>query len=77
MFQSTPLKGEVPNRNVYLAAPLDFSILGEHLGCCQHPHRRMFALHCMAETTRGFVAARFVTTLVALALLASLVGWLW
>jgi hypothetical protein len=29
----------------------------------------MFALHCAAETMHGFVATRFVTTLVAIAFL--------
>jgi hypothetical protein len=50
----------------------DLSALGEHLGSCQAIHGRLFALHCVADTMHGFVAARFVTTLVVLALLVGL-----
>jgi hypothetical protein len=32
----------------------------------------LFALHCVADAMHGFVAARFVTTLVVLALLVGL-----
>ena len=47
----------------------ELSALGEHLDLCKVSHGRVFALHCFAETMRGFVAARFVTTLVLVALL--------
>lgn len=48
---------------------LELSALGEHLDVCKVSHGRVFALRCFAETMRGFVAARFVTTLVLVALL--------
>ena len=52
-------------------SPLELSALGEHLSLCTGPHRRLIALHCMAERMHGFAAARLVTTLVVvLALLA-------
>lgn len=47
----------------------DLSALGEHLNLCRGLRGRWFALQCAAETLSGFVAAHFVTTLVAIALL--------
>jgi hypothetical protein len=49
--------------------PMDLSALEEHLDLCQGSRGRWFTLQCIAETLNGFVAARFVTTLVAVALL--------
>jgi len=48
---------------------LELSALVEHLQLCRGASGRLFALRCMLETLNGFVAARFVTTLVMLALL--------
>lgn len=45
-------------------SPMELSVLGEHLDVCKGSHGRLFALRCIAETMNGFVAARFVTTLV-------------
>jgi hypothetical protein len=64
---STASKGKATD-----TSPGDLSALGEHLGSCQAMHGRLFALHCVADTMHGFVAARFVTTLVVLALLVGL-----
>ena len=50
-------------------SPMELSALGEHLDNCKGLHGRMFALRCAAETMNGFVSARFVTTLVVVALL--------
>lgn len=50
-------------------SPMELSALGEHLTHCRGSHGRLFALHCVAETMHGFVAARFMTTLVVSALL--------
>lgn len=50
-------------------SPVELLSLGDHLGACKHPHTHLFALQCMAETTRGFLAARFVTTMVGVAVL--------
>ena len=58
-------------------SPLELSALGEHLDLCKGSRGRLFALHYVAQTMHGFVAARFVTTLVVAALLigiASLVS---
>jgi hypothetical protein len=49
--------------------PMELSALGEHLNGCQGTHQRWLALHCATDAVHGFVATRFVTTLVILALL--------
>ncbi|MBC7917107.1 MAG: hypothetical protein H7Y28_04775 [Rhodoferax sp.] len=50
-------------------SPLELSSLGAHLVMCKGSHGRLVALHCIAQSMHGFVAARFVTTLVVAALL--------
>lgn len=45
-------------------SPMDLSALGDHFVSCQGCRGRLFALRCAAEATHGFVATRFVTTLV-------------
>ena len=61
---STASFGDSPD-----TSPMELSALGEHLDLCRGAHGRLFALQCAAQTMHGFVAARFVTTLVVLALL--------
>jgi hypothetical protein len=51
------------------ASPLELSALGDHLHLCQQPHGRLLSLRCAAETAHGFIAARFVTTLLVVAIL--------
>lgn len=51
-----------------LSSP-ELSALVEHLQLCRRASVRLFALRCLLETLNGFIAARFVTTLVTLALL--------
>lgn len=48
-------------------SPVELLSLGDHLGVCRSPNRHLFALHCIADAMRGFVAARFMTTLVGVA----------
>ena len=55
-------------------SPQELAALGEHLNGCKAVNSRLFALRCAAEDTNGFVSARFVTTLVAAALLVGLVS---
>jgi hypothetical protein len=50
-------------------SPMELSALGEHLDTCKESRGRLFALHCIADAMHGFVAARLVTTLMAVALL--------
>ncbi len=50
-------------------SPLELSALVEHLQRCRGASDPLFAWRCLLETVNGFVAARFVTTLVTLALL--------
>lgn len=47
----------------------DTSSLGEHLTLCHGLRGRLFGLRCGAEAVHGFVAARFVTTTVVVAVL--------
>jgi hypothetical protein len=55
------------------ASPLELSALGEHLALCRRlhggMHGRIQRLRGAAEKAHGFVAARFVTTLLAAAVL--------
>ena len=53
---------------------MELAELGDHLNGCKASHSRLFALRCAAEDTNGFVSARFITTLVAAALLIGLVS---
>jgi hypothetical protein len=50
-------------------SPMELSALGEHLDLCKGSRGRLFTLHCVAESMNGFVAPRFVTTLVVVGLL--------
>jgi hypothetical protein len=50
-------------------SPMELSALGEHLSVCKGAHGRLHSLQCAAETMHGFVATRFVTTVVIVALL--------
>lgn len=53
-------------------SPTELSALGAHLNLCKGPHRGLVALQCAALQMQGFVASRFVTTLVIAALLMGL-----
>lgn len=44
--------------------PMDLSALGAHVDRCNGARERMFALRCAADALFGFLAPRFVTTLV-------------
>jgi hypothetical protein len=56
--------------------PGDMSALGEHLDNCQSTHRHLLTLHCAAQTMRGFMAARFVTTVVLVVIFVGVNIWL-
>lgn len=43
--------------------PADVSALGIHVDRCNGSRSRWFALSCTADALHGFVAGRFVTTL--------------
>lgn len=62
--------------SVHTSAP-ELQALSEHLSLCGALRGRWFSLRCGAEAMNGFVAARFVTTLVLLALMlgASWMAW--
>ena len=50
-------------------SPMELSALGEHLDHCRTPNGRLFAVRCAAEALNGFLSARFVTSLLVLAML--------
>ncbi len=54
------------------ASPTELSLLGDHLQACRSLCGRLFALRCAAEAAGAFVAARLVTSALALALLVVL-----
>jgi len=58
-------------------SPMELSALGEHLHLCRTLSGRLFVLRCGAEAVQGFVASRFVTTLVVLSLLIGLGSLAW
>jgi len=51
---------------------MELSALGEHLSLCRASNGRLFTLQCVADSLNGFMAARFVTTLLSLALLIAI-----
>ena len=50
-------------------SPMELSALGEHLDRCHASKGRLLDARCAAEAMHGFVASRFVTTLVVASLL--------
>lgn len=50
--------------------------LGDHLQLCKVAHARWFAWRCATERMSGFAAARFVSSVLLLALALGLLGWL-
>ena len=50
----------------------DVRLLGEHLRACPQLHRHLLSLHRLATSIHGFVATRFVTTLVVVLVLLGL-----
>ena len=55
-------------------SPTELLALRSHLGLCRPLGGRLSALRCGADRLHGFMARRFVTTLMLLALLIGL-GW--
>lgn len=45
-------------------SPMDMSSLSGHFDDCQDSKGRWFSLQCLAESAHGFMAPRFVTSLV-------------
>jgi hypothetical protein len=56
-------------------SPLEMSGLGDHLQACRALCGRLFRLGCAVEAAMAFLAARVVTSLLALALLVGLALW--
>jgi hypothetical protein len=49
-------------------SPMELFALGAHVDRCNGSRGRMFALRCAADAMHGFIAPRFVTTLVLVTL---------
>lgn len=58
-------------------SPADLRQLGEHLQACRPPSERWLTLGCAAERASAFIAARIITSLMVLVLLAGLVALAW
>jgi hypothetical protein len=56
--------------------PGELEALGEHLGSCQSKHRHLLSLHCAAQKMGGFLAGRFVTTVVFVIVFLGVNIWL-
>ena len=54
----------------------DLLVLGEHLSACPQLHRHLMTLHGVVESIHGFVATRFITTLVVVAVVVGFGYWL-
>ncbi len=54
------------------SAAIEWAALREHLELCRDSRKRLCALRYAAERTRGFVAARFITTLMLTVLINGL-----
>jgi hypothetical protein len=48
--------------------PMELDALGAHVDRCNGSRGRMFALQCAAESFLGFIAPRFITTAVIVAI---------
>jgi hypothetical protein len=49
-------------------SPMELSALGAHVDRCNGLRGRMFGLRCAADAIHGFIAPRFVTTLIVIGL---------
>jgi hypothetical protein len=47
-------------------SPMELLALGAHVDHCNGSRGRMFGLRCLADTVHGFIAPRFVTTLIVI-----------
>jgi hypothetical protein len=51
-------------------SPMELAALGDHLNLCQRTQSRLFAVHCMVESTGSFLLSRVFTSLVIATILA-------
>lgn len=74
LIKSTPNWSTAAFGHAADTSPMELSALGDHLDRCQGQRGRLFTLHCLAETTHGAIAARFVTTLAVIAVVFVVLG---
>ena len=65
----TPFWSTASFGDTAVTSPMELSALGDHLDLCRGSRGPLFVLSCIGQTLHGFVAARFVTTLVVVVLL--------
>ena len=58
------------------SACADLAALGEHMNSCPQLHRHLLSLQGATKVLNGFVATRFVSTLLVLALIVGLGVWM-
>jgi hypothetical protein len=58
-------------------SPLELSALGEHLHVCRLLRGRLYGLRCAVEALQNFIAGRFVTSVLVLALLVGIGAMVW
>lgn len=66
---STPLWSTASFADAPDTSPMEITQLGDHFDRCQGARGRLFKLQCVAESMNGFMAPRFVTTLVVVSML--------
>ncbi len=54
----------------------DLAALGDHLNACPQLNRHLLTLHGATDFMNGFVATRFVSTLLVFALVIGLGAWI-
>ena len=55
-------------------SPMELSALGEHVENCNGSRGRMFGIRCAADSLIAFIAPRFVTTAVIVAIVFGVVS---
>jgi hypothetical protein len=68
----TPLWSTAAYGDKAETTPQELSALGEHLDLCRDTHGHVTALHAAMQAMHGFGASRFITTLLLVGLLMTL-----
>ena len=56
-------------------SPGELTALGEHAAACERRRGRLFTVHCIVDALRAFLAPRFVTTMLVVALSISVLAY--
>ena len=66
--RSTPFWATAAIDGAADTSPMELFALGAHVDRCNGSRGRMFGLRCAADAIHGFIAPRFVTTLILIGL---------